>query len=262
MLPTPDKNSLTDATLIGSERRALLGSSNARERLILAIARNLIPIVGILFLGWSAGNMVVLYFADTLGALWAIFCAGMFQFSPGLFQQRLPSRLWTMAGLCLVGLFLVAVFAIPLGMPLYFVTVAADWSWHAALADQGFVFGLISIVVLAVVGMFRHTMMLRADPRGMDLLKREFGIVMTRWVIVIVLVYFIALLLGEWGWILLALAYLAGSIAAEVAPDRFATLFDRKAKRVQYAAPGESELERTPEEYKARHARRKKRKRK
>jgi len=263
MLPNsaPDQNPLTEVPLATSERRALLGTAEKRERLIFAIARHLIPIIGIFFLGWSAGNIVVLYFADTLGALWAIFCAGMFQFSPGLFQQSLPSRLWTMGGLAVVGLFLVAFFAVPLGMPLFFVTVSANWSWQEAVAEQGFVFGLITIVVLSVVGMARHTMMLRSDPRGMDILKREFGIVMTRWVIVILLVYFIALLLGEWGMFILVLAYAGGTIAAEVAPDRFANLFGNNASKIKYDTPVNGELARSTEEYKQRHTHKKKKKR-
>jgi len=30
------------------------------------IARNLVPAVGVLFLGWSAGNLLVLYYLDTI----------------------------------------------------------------------------------------------------------------------------------------------------------------------------------------------------
>ena len=40
------------------------------------VARNLVPLGGILFLGWSAPTVLVLYFADTMFAI-AVMFAGL-----------------------------------------------------------------------------------------------------------------------------------------------------------------------------------------
>ncbi len=49
-----------------------------------AVARNIVPLVGILFLGWSAPSVLLLYFADTMLAMGVIF-AGLARhfFPPG-----------------------------------------------------------------------------------------------------------------------------------------------------------------------------------
>ena len=36
------------------------------------VARALIPVFGILFLDWSGGKVLLVYFADTLGSMYAI----------------------------------------------------------------------------------------------------------------------------------------------------------------------------------------------
>jgi hypothetical protein len=39
-------------------------------RALLAVTRNAVGVVGVLFLGWAAPTLVVLYFADTLAGMW------------------------------------------------------------------------------------------------------------------------------------------------------------------------------------------------
>jgi hypothetical protein len=47
-----------------------------------AIARNLVPLGGILFFGWSAANVLILYFVDTLLAMAVMFAGMMRHFLP------------------------------------------------------------------------------------------------------------------------------------------------------------------------------------
>src|SRR2546429_4981559 len=49
---------------------------------IYLVCRNLVPVVGVLFLGWSARQQLVLYFLDTLLALTVLFALALAYFFP------------------------------------------------------------------------------------------------------------------------------------------------------------------------------------
>lgn len=55
------------------------------------IARNLVPLGGILFLGWSAPTVLVLHFADTMFAI-AVMFAGLASSATGRASSRAGSR--------------------------------------------------------------------------------------------------------------------------------------------------------------------------
>lgn len=93
---------------------------------------------------------------------------------------------------------------------------------------------------LSVIGMLRRVLWMRADPKRMEGLRREFAIVFTRWVIVLILIYAGAFWLGEWGVVLVVIGYAAASIASEINPDRFANLFGRGNPPANSAAPTRS----------------------
>lgn len=209
----------------GLELRGAL--EQRREQTVFVILRNLIPIIGILFLGWSAQNLIVLYFADTLGAMWALISALALNFPEAKAATTFFARAQAMVGMILVAGFLVAFIAIPLGMPLFIYAMVVDWDWRAALNDQEFIYGIISIAVLAFVGMLRHYQVIaRLTPENANV-KREFGILMTRWVIVLLLIYFVGFLLGEYGAYVMVIGYAAATVASEIFPERFANLFGK-----------------------------------
>src|SRR5215831_10683587 len=104
-------------------------------------ARNAIPLVGILFGGWLAANVVVLYFLDTLLSLGVIF---------GVLAKALSPASGTVAGrvqlevtCAAVALSLGAIFAVPLGMPVGIVLAISDFSFTAAFRDRSLRIGAV-----------------------------------------------------------------------------------------------------------------------
>jgi Family of unknown function (DUF6498) len=223
----PDEQSpLLQNEAVSAEQRAVFPQS-FRERAMFVIARNLIPVVGILFLGWSPANMVVLYFVDTLGGMWALVAALMMQFDPNLSALPWLSRMLRLLGYFALSLFLIAFIAIPLGVPLVFVLAPINWSWQAALADQSFLLGLLTIVVLSVISMIRYAVFQRRELMNQRWSQREFGLLFMRWVVMLFLIYSGIVLLGEYGVILLVIGYAVTSTIGELYPDRFLGMFDR-----------------------------------
>ena len=212
------------------ETRATLG--DRREQIVFLILRNAIPLIGILFLGWSAQNLIVLYFADTLGAMWALVTGLALNFPEAKMQTGFFGRLNAWGTMLFVGAFLIAFMAIPLGMPLFIYLMMVEWDWRVALADTEFVFGIVLIAALSLVGMLRHYQTIEQLTPDKSNVKNDFGILMTRWVIVLLLIYMVGFLLGEWGAYVMVFGYLAATVASEIVPERFLNLFGRgDAKR-------------------------------
>lgn len=203
-----------------------------RERIVFVILRNAIPLIGILLLGWSAQNLIVLYFADTLGAMWALVTGLALNFPEAKMQSGFFGRLNAWGTMLFVGAFLIAFMAIPLGMPLFIYLMMVEWDWRAALGETDFVFGIVLIAALALVGMLRHYQTIDQLTPDKANVKNDFGILMTRWVIVLILIYMVGFLLGEWGAYVMVFGYLAATVASEIVPERFLNLFGRgDAKR-------------------------------
>lgn len=219
---TPDAPPPETAAL---EQRAL--PQDSRERALFVIARNIIPVLGVLFLGWSAINLVILYFFDTLGGMWALIAALLTQFFGGWttlpWTQRLTNLLWVFG----LSLFLVAFFAIPLGMPVFILLMMHQWDWHTAWNDRGFLFGLVSIVLLSLTGMLRYALRFQQTPADEKWTRKTFGLLFLRWVAMIFLIYILAGMLLPFTPILLVIAYAALTVASELYPDRFLAVFDR-----------------------------------
>jgi len=196
----------------------------------LAIIRNAVGLIGVLFLGWSAATLVVLYFADTIVGMWAVFAAVGFKFSNADPRQGFWASLdGTLTGF-VVGLFLAAVVAVPLGMPLVIFFGASGQSWRQIASDPGLRTGIGVIASIGLLGAVRHVFTLADGQAGDALVKRTFAILMTRWILVLMLIYLLAVLLGRFGLYLIVLVYAAASVWSELAPDRFAQLIpDRRS---------------------------------
>jgi len=196
----------------------------------LAVIRNAVGLLGVLFLGWSAATLVVLYFADTIVGMWAVFAAVGFKFSNADPRQGFWASLdGTLTGI-VVGLFLAAVVAVPLGMPLVIFFGASGLHWRQIAADPGLRTGIGVIAAIGLLGAVRHVFALADGQAGDVLVKRTFAILMTRWILVLMLIYLLAILLGRFGLYVIVLAYAAASVWSEVTPDRFARLIpDRRA---------------------------------
>lgn len=249
MLPnsfSPNETPLDETQSSAVERRAFLGIDDFRERAIFVVARNIIPIVGVLFLGWSAPNLLMLYFVDTLGGMWAVMMDVSMMFAPFAGGQTVAKRIQGTLSALAVSLFLIAFFAIPLGTPVFILMAMLDWSLQDALANQDFIYGLISIVAISVLGMLRALGTDKAkDPKD-SIFRRQFGLLFARWVVVLILIYFVGFALGEIGAVLLVIGYAAATVASELYPERFLSIFDSSYRTPNGAAPAEPRAARVP----------------
>ena len=229
--PLPDSNLPSQSAL---EQRAL--PQNSRERAIFVIARNLIPIIGVLFFGWSALNLTLLYFADTLAAMWALIAALLTQFFGGWTTLPWTTRFTNALYVFGLSLFLIAFMAIPLGMPIFILLMMHDWSWQEALRDQGFIFGLISIVTLSVVNMLRMALRFHHAPSDEKWSRNAFGLLFLRWVATLFVIFFLGGFVLPFAPILIVILYGALTVISELYPQRFLAIFGQSA---QAATPPE-----------------------
>jgi Family of unknown function (DUF6498) len=195
----------------------------------LAVIRNAVGLIGVLFLGWSTATLVVLYFADTIIGMWAVFAAVGFKFSNADPRQGfLASIDGAVTGIG-VGLFLAAVVVVPLGIPVVMVLGASGLGWRQVAADPALRTGIGVIAGIGLLGAVRHVFALADGQAGDVLVKRTFAILMTRWVLVLMAIYLLVGLLGRFGLYVIVLVYAAASLWSELAPERFARLIpDRR----------------------------------
>jgi hypothetical protein len=197
-------------------------------RLGLVASRNGVAILGVFFLGWSATNLLVLYFADFLAGLGAIMAAYAFQFTGVADADGLWDHVYGFLSALLAGLFLVAIFAVPFGMPLVFVFASAG-SWPDPRESHGLVQGIGWIALTALLETVRRYVQMREGPAGEQRAKLAATILITRWVLVMVVTYSGVLLFGRAAPYLLVGLYAVASVWSELDPDRFARIFPERA---------------------------------
>lgn len=202
------------------------------RRLVMAevIARNLLAVAGVIFLGWSGQNLLVLYFFDTLGGLLALFTSLLLIY-PNRPQNTLFDRAYWFATALALSAFLVAFFALPLGVPVVIMAEMTSWSAREAVADRSFVLALLGVLGLSAFGMVYWSQRLRRDPRGERALKREFALIFGRWVIVIFAILNFSIFFGRFAPLFIVAVYAVTTIYTELYPDRFERLFDRPGRR-------------------------------
>jgi hypothetical protein len=187
---------------------------------VQAIARHVAPVLGILFLGWSAQSVLLLYFADTLFAI-AVMAAGVLRhFFPPPQDDGWATRLNGEVGAVGFGLLTAAIFVVPLGVPLFFMLM--DFSPRAALSDPALRTGIAWQAVAALwsyEALYRELLVRTPEELG---IKRRFGLVFLRWMLLVMIAGTgVGALLGRYGALLFVVLYAAISIWTDVAPDRF-----------------------------------------
>jgi hypothetical protein len=192
-------------------------------RLALVVARNGVAVVGAVALGWSAPALLLLYFADTVARMGAVFTAAMFRLTGADAAEGFGDTLHGFLGALALGAFLAAVVAVPLAMPLVLV-LGSSGAWRAALADASLRPGLLVVGLAALVATGRHWWAMTRGQAGEARVRRDFAIVFTRWVLVLVATYTGLGLLGGYAPYVLVAVYAAGSAWSELDPDRFANL--------------------------------------
>lgn len=188
------------------------------------VARNLAPLAGVLFLGWSARNVLYLYFVDTLLAMAVIFAGVARHFFPPAAGDGWAARANAEAGALVAGLAAAAVVGVPLGVGLVFM-LHGDLGLRETLADPGFR-GALAWQALAAVwsywGLWRE--LPHRSPEDL-MLRRGFALVFLRWIAMLVVAYWgVGAVAGAHAALVFVALYAALSIWTEVAPDNFLRL--------------------------------------
>src|ERR1700681_2425485 len=188
-----------------------------------AVARNIVPLFAILIFHWSTGNVLILYLLDTLLSMAVIFAGLMSTFSPPPEDEGVGGWINAEAGYVLAGLLVAAFLAVPLGMPVGIMLAASGFSFREAFNDSSLRGGALVQTVVALWSYIELYRALRSHSPAQLKLRQRFALVFMRWVVVIMATYFILDILppSEVMLLILVAAYIAGSIVAEIAPDRF-----------------------------------------
>ncbi len=198
-------------------------------RLALAVARNAVGVVGLLFFGWSPASLAILYFADTLAGMGAAFAAVGFKLSNADPRRGFVTVVEGVLSGIGVAVALVAVVAVPLGIPLVIVLGSSRAVWREVWADPTLISGIGVVALTGLVTAVQHVLALAEGRAGEATVKQAFAILMTRWVLVLIAIYTLGVPLGRFGLYAVVLAYAAASIWSELAPERFARLIpDRR----------------------------------
>lgn len=186
------------------------------------VVRNLVPVAGILFFGWPVFNVLALYLVDTLLTIAAISAAVGRSFAV-VADTGTGARVKMEMSVTVAGIFIAGFMAIPLGVPLIFMTNGDMAMMRTTFTDHGFRIGALvqaALVLWTYIGT-RRAMAAGATPASLGL-KRQFALVFLRWIAVLMVVYFgFGQLLGHYAPFLFVLVYVAASIVEEIAPDRF-----------------------------------------
>jgi len=187
------------------------------------VARNVVPIVGVIAFGWSAVNVLLLYFVDTMLSMGVMFAGLASYFTRQASEDGVAARINGEAGAIAVAVILCLFIAVPLGMPLVFVGAMSHWEGFTALwRDQSLLAGIAWQVVAAVWSYWALWQELRYRTPEEVRLKRRFALVMLRWFVIIAAVYLpLAFLFGRFLPFVLVVLYAGTTIFVEIAPDRF-----------------------------------------
>ena len=189
------------------------------------ISRNLVPVAGVLFLGWSAPNLLLLYYIDTI-LEFAVVVLLIARHVTGMGKPDEPGRPmngpgdWLRTGLgALLGALLIC---LPLGVPLFILLAEFDWSVSSALADRSFVTGLWLQLLGSAFGCVQAHRDLLAREDDERVLKRRVAFLVARWMVVVVAAFtgFAAILGPRIGGALMVLVYAGATVYFEMLPDR------------------------------------------
>ncbi len=190
------------------------------------VARNIVPVVGAIALGWPAINVLLLYFVDTMLSMGVLFAGLASYFSRQQSEDSAAARINGEAGAIAVAVFVCAFIAVPLGMPLVLVGAWSGWErFESLMSDPGFLSGLAWQAVAAIGSYWGLWQELRVRTPEELRLKRRFALVFLRWIVIVGVVYTpLVWLFGRFMPHVLVVLYVATSIVIEIAPDRFLRL--------------------------------------
>jgi hypothetical protein len=213
--------------------------------LVQIVGRNAIPLVGILFDGWPASNVVLLYFIDTLLSLGVVF-AGVAREMATTSDVTIPATASPQLQTLAVAVLLCAVIALPLALPIGIALASSGFSFEM-LRDRSLWIGIViqcTFAAWSYRGLYRA---LRTHTAAQLRLKQRFGLILMRWVAVLMACYFLLQFgTGKVVLVLLVLTYVVASIVAEVAPHALlrGTPADDSGRAVEGAADAKRAVDR------------------
>jgi hypothetical protein len=195
------------------------------------VARTLIPLFGIVFLGWSGGKILLVYFADTLGSMYAVSTLAAYaaaqsepEFQSWIKDGITPlKRVRIVVGMAFIGFIGPLMVAISFGVFLGILLAFQDFAWSEALADRAL---WISIgcqflgTVAFMMGQLRWITTLKAPGK---LVKARTGLLFARWIAMLLVGVLAIPLPREIYLAVVVLAYAAGTVALELVPERVLT---------------------------------------
>ncbi|MEO6065709.1 MAG: hypothetical protein ABIP49_08040, partial [Lysobacterales bacterium] len=186
------------------------------------IARNIVPVAGILLFGWSAPNVLMLYFIDTMLSLGVIAMGVARHALPPPTDEGWAARANAEGGYVGVALMIIAVLAIPMGVPLIFMLVPSGADWRVMLADRSLHIGIALQIAATCWSGFGLVRALRTHTPDQLHLKRRSAFVFLRWLVLLMATYTgIFLIFGHYSALFFVVLYVATSIVIDVAPERF-----------------------------------------
>ena len=210
--------------------------TTTRRHAETVIARTLVPIAGVLLLHWSAANLLIVYFADTLAAFFAVSVLAAGRLSPGETPTGTDwyQRLVTGARLASSGAMVTLIVGlVPFGF-LVFMLLMQDFVWQFALHDRDLWIGVAAQFCAAVTLLLREYRHIEAASDADRVIRARFGLVFMRWVIVCMVFFAAAELLEPqssggiladiFGFVLV-LAYAVATILMELQPQRLLAAF-------------------------------------
>jgi hypothetical protein len=209
-------------------------ASPPSSHVINVVVRALIPVFGIVFLGWSGGKVLIVYLADTLGSMYAVSVLAAYAAtrSEPKFQAWIKDgvtplkRVRIVVGTALIGLLGPIMVALPFGGFLAILLAFQDFAWSEAFADRRLWISIgcqFALTIAVMIGQLRWITTLK-DPG--KLVKARTGLLFARWVAMLLVGVLAIPLPREIYLIVIVLAYAAGTAALELAPERVLIAID------------------------------------
>lgn len=178
------------------------------------VSRNIVPLGGVLLLGWDARNVLLLYFVDTVLAMLVILAglAGAFLPDGHASRRRQFSR---GAGLIIPAMIVVVAATLPF-------VIGREFQWRAVIDDPALRIGILWQAIAALWSCRGLIRALRSSTPEQLKLERRFGLVLSRW---LTMAFLAIVIPGDWlgahGTVVLVAIYVVLSVWVEVAPHHF-----------------------------------------
>ena len=207
------------------------------------VARNLVAPLGVLFLGWSATNLLLLYYLDTV-VEFAVVVLLIGRHVTGIGPQGARTR--PFAGpldwlrMSVASLFAAVLIGLPLGVPVFMVVGAYGTSW-SDLMGSTFLAALGAQAVASLSGAVQAHRMLLARSDDEHVLKHRAAFVFGRWLVLVIAVVVVpySLLGRRLGGALLVAVYAGASVYFELFPGRALRWLNPKEARADDLAPSD-----------------------